>query len=710
MAELMSEQELRKVLRGAFSSDMDKFYIVKQVADFVYKHQVVGQEFLLRLLARIDDFQGLENVINGLIRQVGLFPYMDEENMSFKDTIAYEVHRPVGLSENIVFHHAQAEVYYALLQRENIVLSAPTSFGKSLIIDSIIASQIHTNIVIIVPTIALIDETRKRLSKFKDSYKIITYPSQSFSEKNIFILTQERAINIITEIDVDFFVIDEFYKLSPQKTDGERCHVLNQVFYSLVKKGAQFYLLGPNIEDITRNLLDNVKYRFIRTDYKTVVSERHSIKLKDDEAKIEYLIKLSSSLEEPTLIFCQSPPSANKVANAFLNSGKFERTNVNDDLSAWLKDNYHSEWILPNCLEYGIGIHHGRVPRAIAQKSVKLFNEGKINFLICTSTLIEGVNTKAKNVIIYDNKIARTKFDYFTFNNICGRSGRMFSHFIGHIFLFHEPPAAELPLVDFPIFSQNDDVPEKLLINIDEDDLKESSKHKLQKYFEQNILSIETLKKNSYVDLNKQLALAVTIHKNVDRIHRMMKWNQYPTNDQLKLACMLIWEYFIASNKRIYGVSSGKQLHFRLNQFRDAGSIKNFIDVILTETAGNDSNTINEAIELSFDIQRHWINFQFPRYLMSLCDIANDIFRKHNLTACDYSYFAGLVECYFIAPYIVPLDEYGLPIQISRKIGETIQISSNLDEALTQLRNFTPPANKFSNIEKEFVTEFQTYI
>jgi len=296
MAEFMNEQELRRILKNNFSPETDKFFIIKQVASFVTKNQVVGQEFLLRLLARIKDFHGFENAISGLIRQVGLFPYMDEENLSFKDAIAYEVHRPMGFSEDIVFHHAQAEVYYALLRGENIVLSAPTSFGKSLIIDSVIASLRHRNIVIIVPTIALIDETRKRLSKFKESYKIITHPSQSLSDRNVFILTQERAIEIIPDINVDFFVIDEFYKLSPQRTDEERCHVLNQVFYSLVKKGAQFYLLGPNIESVTTNLLDNVNYRFIRTDYKTVVSEQHMIKIKKDENPIEYLINLSASV------------------------------------------------------------------------------------------------------------------------------------------------------------------------------------------------------------------------------------------------------------------------------------------------------------------------------------------------------------------------------------------------------------------------------
>lgn len=694
----MRIEELRNILRRKFFANTDRFQIIKEVAILIVTEESVGQEFVLRLLSRIEDFQGMESMIHSLVRQVGLFPYLEEENLSLKDTIAYEIHRPSGFKENFVFHHAQAEVYYTLLRGENVVLSAPTSFGKSLIIDSIIASQQYSNIFIIVPTIALIDETRKRLSKFKDSYKIITHPSQSFSQRNIFILTQERAIEIIPDVNVDFFVIDEFYKLSPQKTDEERCHVLNQVFYMLVKKDAQFYLLGPNIEQVTTSLLDNVKFKFIKTDYKTVVSERHQVNLNNGEDSIERLIELSSSLEDPTLIFCQSPASANKVAKAFFNSNKFERTYENNDLADWLRSNYHSQWILPDCLEYGIGIHHGKIPRAIAQKCIKLFNEGKIKYLICTSTLIEGVNTKAKNVVVYDNKIAKTKFDYFTFNNICGRSGRMFSHFIGNIYLFHEPPVAELPLVDFPIFSQANDVPEKLLINVDIEDLNESSKRKLNKYFEQNILSQETLRKNSYIDLDKQLKLASFIQSNLNGIHNLMKWEQYPTNEQLKSACKLIWNYFVSSKKQIYGVSSGEQLHFRLNQFRGAKNIKNFIATIIEAEITQTPDSINNAIELAFDIQRHWINFQFPRYLMSLGDIANDIFRKNNLPLCDYSYFASLVECYFMAPYVIPMDEYGLPIQISNKIGEITKISSNIDDALEQLRRFIPSQDCFSNI------------
>ena len=56
------------------------------------------------------------------------------------------------------------------------------------------------------------------------------------------------------------------------------------------------------------------------------------------------------------------------------------------------------------------------------------------------------------------------------------------------------------------------------------------------------------------------------------------------------------------------------------------------------------------------------------------------------------------------------MDEYGLPIQISNKIGEITKISSNIDDALEQLRRFIPSQDCFSNIEREFIEEFKLYL
>jgi hypothetical protein len=708
MAANLTQSEIRKILRNEFATNLNKFELLRAISDLVNINRNIGQEFILRVLSRRPEFSQYDIIIDSLVRQVGLFPYVEQDVLSLKDSIAYEVHKPEGLDQNIVFHHAQAEVYYSLMRGDNIVISAPTSFGKSLIIDAIVATKKHKNIAVIVPTIALIDETRKRLSKFKQVYKVITHPSQETAERNIYVLTQERAIDIIQQVQIDFFVIDEFYKLSPNKTDTERCYILNQVFYHLVKSGAQFYLLGPNIEEVTTELLSNVSFKFIKTDYKTVVSERHIVRVSENQNATEKLISLASSLTEPTLIFCQSPASANKVANAILLSGLFNSQHDNSEIVEWLKENYHENWILPNCLYHGVGIHHGKIPRAIAQKCIKLFNEEKINYLICTSTIIEGVNTKAKNVIIFDNKIARTKFDYFTFNNICGRSGRMFSHFIGNIYLFHEPPMAELPLVDFPIFTQQDDTPANLLININEEDLKPDSKKKLQKYNDQTLLSNEILKQNSFIDLDLQLKAAEAIDKNVNKIYSNLSWNNIPTNDQLKLVCNLIWEFFVNSNKRISGVSSGDQLHFRINQFRESGNLKNFISLFTKNESSLDK--INDGIELALDIQRNWINFQFPRYLMALNSIANHILTKRGLPIGDFSYYASLVECYFTAPYVISLDEYGLPMQISLKVGSLINFEGSIDDSLHKLRTFNPERKELSKIEKEFIYELKEYI
>ena len=60
--------------------------------------------------------------------------------------------------------------------------------------------------------------------------------------------------------------------------------------------------------------------------------------------------------------------------------------------------------------------------------------------IVSKSSIIEGVNTSAENVIIWANKNGRSNLNDFTYKNIVGRGGRMFKHFIGQIFLFEAPP------------------------------------------------------------------------------------------------------------------------------------------------------------------------------------------------------------------------------------------------------------------------------
>ncbi len=52
---------------------------------------------------------------------------------------------------------------------------------------------------------------------------------------------------------MDFFVIDEFYKLG-LSDDGDRMVALNEAFYKLRKGNGQFYLLGPNVDKIAEEV------------------------------------------------------------------------------------------------------------------------------------------------------------------------------------------------------------------------------------------------------------------------------------------------------------------------------------------------------------------------------------------------------------------------------------------------------------------------
>lgn len=500
-------------------------------------------------------------------------------------------------------------------------------------------------------------------------------------------------------------MIDEFYKIGSRSDDDERYRILNKVFYKLVKTEAQFYLLGPNIEDVETGSLENIQFEFIKTDFKTVISERHQVTIHSEEERLVKLIEILNDTDQPTLVYCQSPASANKLATQLMEHDLYGVIEQNEALVTWIRENYHPKWILAKAIEHGIGIHHGKNPRALSQHCVDLFNKGLLRCLICTSTLIEGVNTKAKNVVIYDNKISTSKIDFFTFNNICGRSGRMFSHYIGHVYLFKEPPPPQLPLVDFPIFTQTENVPDEMLINIEEEDLTDESKNKLKVYKNQDVLTLKTLRDNSYISLNKQLALARFIEEHIKQIHQMICWDRVPDSNQLKAVCILIWNFFEGGNKMIYGVKSGEQLAFRINSYRKAGSIKQFIRN--NHEVGKD---INDTIELSLDIQRHWINFKFPRYLLSLNQIANDVFGKCGYALCDYSFYASLVESYFYPSYVVPFDEYGLPVQVTNKLRKKINFSDNLDVAIQQLKMVNVNTLGLKDIENDFIRNVQQYI
>lgn len=243
----MNAAELRGILSSEEAIEQNPFKYLREISSFVNDPEAeeIGRELVLRALERSACFSGFEEVLGGLTRQVGLFPYLEKSTLGLRDLLAYEFHSVPAGDQEIVFHRVQGEVFRRLMEGENVILSAPTSFGKSRIVDAVLATRRFTNVAVIVPTIALIDETRRRLSAFKEIYKLVTQIGQNPAGRNILILTAERFNGFEELPKIDFFVIDEFYKLGDRSEDQSRMVALNHAFYRLQKTGAQFYLLGP---------------------------------------------------------------------------------------------------------------------------------------------------------------------------------------------------------------------------------------------------------------------------------------------------------------------------------------------------------------------------------------------------------------------------------------------------------------------------------
>lgn len=703
----MTPDELRGALKNPDQVRANAFSIAKAISRLCHEEATLdlGREMVIRALEHYEEFACLNGALDALVRQVGLFPYADPSKLSVSDQLAYEFHRPLDLeldNRSIVFHREQAEVYRGLMKGESYVLSAPTSFGKSLIIDALLASGKFKNIVIIVPTISLIDETRRRLSRFKDCYKVITHPSQVSGDANIFVLTQERAIDRDDITQIDLLVIDEFYKLDiGDGDDRDRAAVLNHALYKLRKKARQIYLLGPSIRGIPEEFGARFKCTVKLTDFSTVVSEVEFVDPKP--SREEAFIRLARSLTDSTLVYCKSPRQANEIIHLLASSDE-PVEHVLDRAADWVGEAYHPDWSFHVALRKGIGIHHGRIPRALAHLNVKLFNDRKLRFLVCTSSLIEGINTVAKNVIIYEGKLANSRLDFFTFQNIRGRSGRMFRHFIGRVFVLDQPPEHQLDMVDIPVFTQGEDTPLGLLMQVDEEDLSASAKERLKGITAQTELPFSLLKENAHIDPNDQLAVARKIRDGGPALNSLLAWRNFPNWDQLQKTCEMIFVEFI--KRPTNDVFSGAQLAFRLNELRRADNVQAFISSILTRDRRIE--TADQAVEAAFLFQRNWASFAFPRYLRALDVIQRHMYAKMGMPQGDYSLYGGQVESLFLPSEIPALEEYGIPVQVSVKIRDLLTLGDGLDQTIASLKRITNCGHRLSEFERELLDDALT--
>ena len=325
--------------------------------------------------------------------------------------------------------------------------SAPTASGKTYLVlqwllDQITSTEVRIA-VYLAPTRALVSEIEESISSIisKEELAGISVTSLPVAEKYtdaklgkdrvIFVLTQERlhllANALNDEFSVDLLVADEAHKVG----DRLRGVVFQDALERILRNNptTKFVFVSPatqNPETLLENAPATSGASAVDSDAPTVLQNvilatqrplktlKWGLKLRvtnGQEVEIGTLtlsarpttlkkklalIAAAAGARGGTLIYANGAKEAEDVA-ALISQG-FEKTELQSDkelaaLADLAKRGVHDKYLLASLVQRGVAFHYGNMPSLLREEIERLFRIGKIQFLVCTSTLIEGVES-----------------------------------------------------------------------------------------------------------------------------------------------------------------------------------------------------------------------------------------------------------------------------------------------------------------------------
>lgn len=674
----MNELKISSILKLTEIKDFDdNWNLIKNITSIIDSSE--GRKVIIHILDIWDNINpDAKNIWLDLVERAGFYPYYVEKinssNISLDISLQTQIRTSFFKSEylpNVYFHEQQKEIEKNLSTRKNVAVSAPTSFGKSLMIEEIVARKQFDNILIIQPTLALIDETRKKMKKYSDFYNLIVNTRQEPKEKNIFILTAERVLEFPNLPQIDFFIIDEFYKISNRRNDS-RIDALNVALLRVMDLKPQALFLTPTVDSLSEKFREKYNIYFFKTDYALVNTNIIELRNKNGHlfkgnSKKRRLFKLLDSLTDPSIVYVKSPHEAYKLANEYLKHINLNKSVINNDLDIfeWMDKNISPNWQLKNLLQHGIGAHNGALPRHIVTSEIDLFNEGHLKVLFATVSLIEGVNTVAKNMIVYSQNKGRSPIDFFDFANISGRAGRMGHYFSGDVYLFNEELEPEQFIIDIPAIDQTE-VSDEILINIpDNDVIDKSRKEELTETID---IELQNIIKKNLISVTGQKQLYYYILDNYSTLN-YLKWSSIPSYENL-WKTLYIGYNFLEQNKSISFAKNKAVLALKL--------VNTSLPKVISEQQQyyqkmNNKDPINKAIDHILKFQRNDASFKIPKILAVVESIQKYVFEKNgSLNYGDYSFFSSLIENEKIDERFQFLIDYGVPSSAIKKISKKI--------------------------------------
>jgi superfamily II DNA/RNA helicase len=462
------------------------------------RHRILAYELATVLFEEmVTDFPGLNGFMKLICARLGNTPaigLLNEKLTSLPDSLFVESEIAIFVSEQSIGDESlhltdfQMRSYELLEKGFSVSLSAPTSAGKSFLVTQFVTDVFLKNkkrtIVVIVPTRALIRQfTMDFLDTFKEhslrvdqlNIEIITSSVEKTGRppapKRLFVLTQERLQSVLYNWQpaphFDLLIVDESQKVE----DMQRGIILEDTIVEMASRyrGIQCIFLSPlssNPEILLKLAGIALDSEYLYSSFSPVAQHLYSVTTKKGDRRSLIIEKLNSRIEDfkvtldltsslsstktkkivflatllgrdaSNIIYATGPSRAETIA---LELAKNDRlTSVNSipvlETMEYLAEVIHEEYHLIDCLEKGVGYHYGYMPN-VARISVEdLFRDGLINFVVCTSTLLEGVNLPAKNIFIDTPKLGNTLMDDGSFWNLVGRAGRLMQDFSGNIY------------------------------------------------------------------------------------------------------------------------------------------------------------------------------------------------------------------------------------------------------------------------------------
>lgn len=387
-------------------------------------------------------------------------------------------HRLEGAGE-FVFTDYQAKLWAAIRSGANVAISAPTSAGKSFIIRRYIVEKLRATpetAIFVVPTKALINQVSMDFkSDLKDRAHVYTTyrPQDDGDEKStIYVLTPERCNKLLQDKTIrppKIIFIDEIHNL---EAEG-RGMVFENCLYGLVARfpQSQFIFAGPFIEDIATPLKElsglelidettvatpvfqvkaaitflsrsySAEYRiFSQTGNvisgETVLNKRLFSKAKSKKGQAIAAFLGNLKQDESCIVFAPGKATAEKWALELprSNNSSREHEDAIEELIDFLADEIHPDYSLIRTLRNGVAFHHAGLPDIARIEIEELYSKEAIRSLVCTSTLLQGVNLPADKLIVISPKNDSTPLTPFEFKNLIGRAGRISTNLYGEVY------------------------------------------------------------------------------------------------------------------------------------------------------------------------------------------------------------------------------------------------------------------------------------